>query len=61
MRKAFRMSTQCFTTSLMRIWGGWVKEENVYTIDAKEVKKELKTPKIKKIGRSRNVLLFEDL
>ena len=40
---------------------GWIKEERVYTIDAKEVKKELKKPKIKKIGRSRNVFLFDDL
>ena len=41
--------------------GGWTKEDTVYMIDAKEVKKELKKPKIKKIGRSRNVILFDDL
>ena len=41
--------------------GGWVKEEMVYVVDAQEVKKELKKPTIKKIGRSRTVLIFEDL
>ena len=40
---------------------GWVREENIYTIDANEVKKELKKPIIKKIGRSRTVFIFEDL
>ena len=41
--------------------GGWVKEEMVYMIDAQDVKKELKTPIIKKIGRTRNVFIFKDL
>ena len=41
--------------------GGWVKEEMVYMIDAKDVKKELKTPIIKKLGRSQNVFIFKDL
>ena len=44
----------------MKIWGG-VKEEMVYMIDTQDVKKELKTPIIKKIGRSRNVFIFKDL
>ena len=41
--------------------GGWVNEERLYVIDAQEVKKELKIPTVKKIGRSRNVFVFEDL
>ena len=41
--------------------GGWVKEDRTYEIDAQDVKKELKKPAIKKIGRSRNVFIFEDL
>ena len=57
----FRTSTKSATTNTMKIWGGGgVKEEMVYVIDAQEVKKELKKPTIKKIGRSRTVLIFED-
>ena len=41
--------------------GGWTKEDRLYTIDANKVRKELKKPKIKKIGCSRAVLLFENL
>ena len=61
MRIKLLTSTKSFTTSTMKIWGGWVKEEMVYMIDAQDVKKELKTPIIKKIGRSRNVFIFKDL
>ena len=38
-----------------------MKEDRTYEIDAQDVKKELKKPAIKKIGRSRNVFIFEDL
>ena len=61
MRIKLLTSMKSFTTSTMKIWGGWVKEEMVYMIDAQDVKKELKTPIIKKIGRSRNVFIFKDL
>ena len=52
MRIKLLTSTKSFTTSTMKIWGGWVKEKMVYMIDAQDVKKKLKTPIIKKIGRS---------
>ena len=39
--------------------GGWAHEDKSYLINANEVLKELNKPKIKKVGRSRKVYIFD--
>ena len=62
MTKGFCTSAKYFILNIMRIWGGgWIKEDQCYTINAQQVKKELKHPTKKKTGRSRSVFVFDDL
>ena len=61
MRKGISYEHKIFYYKYNEDLGGWIKEDRLYTIDAKEVKKKLNKPEHKKIGRSRKVYLLHDL